>query len=155
MLAQYLLVLIRGSYALKSTQIILAAIALATCISLTGCGGGDGGGGSSTGVGGSTPARTLNWVPPTQYSDSTSLNPATDLDVFEVYINSNGSFSVSDSAMAAVSASDPGTGQVTTTFNLGSLSPFLSNGVTYYVSVRAVAKNGLKSDFSQAATFSF
>jgi len=140
---------------LKYTPIILAAIVLAACLSLTGCGGGEGGGGSSTGVGDSIPSRTLNWVPPTQYSDSTSLNPAIDLDVFEVYVNSNGSFSVSDSAMAAVSAIDPGTGQVNTTFNLAGLRPFLSDGVTYFVSVRAVAKNGLKSDFSQAATFSF
>ena len=136
---------------MKFTKIIFAAIALVASISLTGCGDG----GSSTGVGDSTPARTLNWAPPTQYSDSTSLNPATDLDVFEVFVNSNGSFSISDSAMAAVSALDQGTGQVTTTFNLASLSPFLSNGVTYYVSIRAVAKNGLKSDFSQPASFSF
>lgn len=134
---------------------IIASIVLAAFLSIIGCGGGEGGGGSSSGVGGSTPARTLNWAPPTQYSDSTPLNPAVDLDVFEVYVKIDGNFSAGDAAMAAVSASDPGTGQVTTTFNLSGLRPFLSDGVTYFVSVRAVAKNGLKSDFSQPATFSF
>lgn len=129
-------------------------MALIAGLSFIGCGGGAGGG-SSAGVGESIPARTLNWTPPTQYSDSTLLDPATDLDVFEVYVNQDGNFSGSDGAMASVSAFDLGTGQVATTFNLANLSPFLSNGVTYFVSVRAVAKNGLKSDFSQPATFSF
>jgi len=139
----------------KSKLQLIVTVALVAGLSFAGCGGGGGGGGASAGVGDSTPARTLNWAPPTQYSDSTPLNPAADLDVFEVYVNQDGNFSGSDSAMAAVGASDTNTGQVTTTFNLASLSPFLSNGVTYYVSVRAVAKNGLKSDFSQPASFSF
>ena len=127
------------------------ALLAAAGISLIGCGGN----GSTTGVGASIPAKILSWGPPAYFTDNTALNPATDLDVFELYVRTDGYFSSNDSAMAAVIAFDSNTGQVTTTFNLAGLRPFLSEGVTYFVSVRAVAKNGLKSDFSQAATFSF
>lgn len=141
---------------MKSKLQIIVMILLVAGLSLVGCGGGGGGGGSSAAGGvDSILTRTLNWVPPSQYSDSTPLNPAADLDVFEIYVNQDGNFSGSDVALAAVSAFDQGSGHVTTTFNLASLSPFLSNGMTYYVSVRAVAKNGLKSEFSQSASFSF
>lgn len=120
---------------------------------VVGCGGGSES--PSTGPGGSVPPKMLNWAPPSLYSDGSPLNPATDLDIYEIYVNPNGIFTIGDSETAAVNASDPGTGQLITTFNLTGLRPFLSDGVTYYVSVRAVAKNGLKSDFSQSATFSF
>jgi hypothetical protein len=125
---------------------------LAVGICLAGCGGG---GGSSKDSGILVPAKTLTWAPPTAYTDNTVLNPASDLDVFEVYVKEDGIFTGSDSAIAAVQAVDPGTGQVITSFNLSNLSPFLPDNVVLYVSVRAVAKNTLKSDFSQAATFSF
>ena len=124
---------------------------LAVGICLAGCGGGS----SSSGSGYSGPAKTLTWAPPTAYTDNTSLNPATDLDVIEVYVKQDGNFTGSDSAMAAIQAVDPNTGLVNTSFNLSNLSPFLPANVTLYVSVRAVANNGLKSDFSQTATFSF
>ncbi len=121
-------------------------------ICLAGCGGG---GGSSTDSGTLVPAKTLTWADPTAYTDNTSLNPATDLDVIEVYVNQNGSFTVSDEAIAAVQAVDPTTGLLNTSFNLANLSSFLPDNVVLYVSVRAVAHNGLKSDFSQSASFSF
>lgn len=75
--------------------------------------------------------------------------------MFEIYVKTNGTFTTGDSAMASVPAYDPNTGQISTSFNLADLSPFLARGVMYYVSVRAVAKDGLKSDFSQTASFSF
>lgn len=119
---------------------------------ISGCGGG--GGETSSSIP-SYPARVVRWVPPTTYTDSTPLNPATDLDSFEIYVKTTGPFTVGDSPLALVSAIDPGTGQIATSFNLANLSPFLSLGVQYQVSLRAVAWTGAKSDFSSPASFSF
>jgi hypothetical protein len=119
---------------------------------LSGCGGG---GASSSGDGTPLPAKTLSWAPPESYTDSTSLNPMTDLDGFEIYVNESGSFSDGDIPDAVVSALDPQTHTLTTSFNLANLAPYLSGGVTYRVSMRAVAVTGLKSDFSPPASFSF
>lgn len=120
-------------------------------ISLFGCGGGGGGGEGA----GSGPARTLSWDPPTAFTDNTPLNPAADLDVFEIYVNETGTFSPSDTADAAVNAYEPGTGSVNTTFNLALLPHSAQDNTLYYVSVRCVAKSGLKSDFSMTASFRY
>lgn len=103
----------------------------------------------------SFPAKILTWSPPTQYTNGTPLDPVTGLDRFEIYINEDGIFSDTDNEMAAVSAIDSGTGQPVTSFNLANLAPFLSQGVTYHVSIRAVSLAGMKSSFSPGATFSF
>ena len=124
---------------------------------LSGCGGG--GGTAEEGISGGGgpepfPAKILIWSPPSQYADGTPLNPVTDLDGFEIYINQDGLFSDMDNEMAAVSIIDPATGNVNTSFNLANLAPFLSEGVTYHISVRAVARTGMKSGFSPSASFS-
>jgi hypothetical protein len=128
---------------------------------LSGCGGG---GSSSSGDGntiptdgGGTPlpAKTLSWAAPESYTDQTSLNPLTDLDGFEIYVNETGSFSNGDIPDAVVSAVDSQTRTLTTSFNLANLAPYLSTGIAYRVSMRAVAVTGLKSDFSPPASFSF
>jgi hypothetical protein len=119
---------------------------------LSGCGGG---GTSSSGDGTPLPAKTLSWAPPESYTDSTSLNPLTDLDGFEIYVNESGSFSNGDIPKAVVSAVDPQTHTLTTSFNLANLGSYLSKGIVYRVSMRAVAITGLKSDFSPPASFSF
>jgi hypothetical protein len=119
---------------------------------LSGCGGG---GASSSGDGNTIPAKTLSWAAPESYTDQTSLNPVTDLDGFEIYVNESGSFSDGDIPNAVVSAVDPQTRTLTTSFNLANLAPYLSSGITYRVSMRAVAVTGLKSDFSPPASFSF
>jgi hypothetical protein len=116
----------------------------------SGCGGG--GGGSTAEA---LPTKTLSWQPPESYADSTPLNPATDLESFEIYVNENGVFSATDSPDASLAAYNTGSGQVTMSFNLANLGPYLSKGIQYHVAVRAVAKNGLKSDFSPSAAFSF
>lgn len=118
---------------------------------LVGCGGG----GTSSGDGSPLPAKTLSWAPPESYTDNTSLNPVTDLDGFEIYVNESGPFNDADAPKAVVSAVDPATQTVTTSFNLANLAPYLSKGVAYQVSMRAVAVTGLKSDFSPPAPFSF
>jgi hypothetical protein len=69
-------------------------------------------------------------------------------------VKESGSFSDADTPTAIISAFDTLTQQVTTSFNLANLGPFLQKGVTYYVSMRAVALDGLKSGFSTPASFS-
>lgn len=131
-----------------------AASILLALFLLAGCGGG--GGGTESGDGGTVlPPKILSWSPPSKYTDSTPLNPKAELDSFEIYVNKSGSFSDSDMPSAYVQAVDPGSGQVTTQFDLANLGPFLSAGVVYRVSLRAVALTGAKSGFSPAATFSF
>jgi hypothetical protein len=83
------------------------------------------------------------------------MNPATELDRFEIYANESGTFSDTDTPMAAIRAVDPATHTLTTSFNLANLSPHVTAGPKYLVSLRAVALTGLKSDFSPPVSFSF
>jgi hypothetical protein len=116
---------------------------------------GSGGGGSADSGGGTAlPARTLNWQPPSAYTDGTSMNPVLELDRFEVYVNVSGSFHSSDTPQAILSAVDPATHQLATSFNLANIAA-LTRGPLYWVSLRAVASTGQKSDFSIPAFFSF
>ena len=128
---------------------------------LSGCGGG---GASSSGggtpppadVGGTPlPAKVLSWAAPESYTDNTSLNPLTDLAEYEIYVNESGSFADTETPKAVLSAVDTTTHTLTSSFNLANLGPYLSRGVAYRVSMRAVAVTGLKSDFSPPASFSF
>jgi hypothetical protein len=57
--------------------------------------------------------------------------------------------------MATLKAVETGTGQLSTSFSLDNLGPYFSKGVTYFISVRTVAKNSLKSDFANPVSFSF
>jgi len=52
-------------------------------------GGGKGGDPSNTG----NSPKTLIWKPPTSFSDGGVLDPARDLEKYEIYINETGSFS--------------------------------------------------------------
>ena len=83
------------------------------------------------------------------------MNPMMDLNGFEIYVNESGTFADTDTPNAVVSAVDPSTHTLTTSFNLANLAPNLSRGIPYQVSMRAVAVTGLKSDFSPPASFSF
>ena len=83
------------------------------------------------------------------------MNPITDLDRFEIYVHESATFADTDIAQAIVSAIDPATHTLSTSFNLANLSPYVTVGPRYYVSLRAVAITGLKSDFSPPASFSF
>jgi hypothetical protein len=132
----------------RTILVISLGLTMATFI---GCGGG----GSSSEPGVSLPARTLSWEAPTSYVDSTPMDPQTELDRFEVYVKTTGSFNDADPPMAALSAVDPTTKGITNSFNLANLSPNVTEGPTYYVSLRAVARTGLKSDFSPPVSFSF
>lgn len=131
---------------------ILGIAILFMTAALTGCGGG---GSSSTESGPTLPAKTLSWQAPTSYVDTTAMDPATELDRFEIYVNETGTFNDASAPTAALSAVDPATRSITTSFNLANLSPHLTVGPRYYVSLRAVAHTGLKSDFSPPVSFAF
>jgi len=122
-----------------------------------GCGGGGSSSDSGTPppAGSALPARMLSWEAPTSYVDTTAMNPVTDLDRFEIHVNKTGTFTDTDQPMAEVTAVDPATHTLTTSFNLANLSPHVTVGPKYYVSLRAVAKTGLKSDYSPPVSFSF
>jgi hypothetical protein len=59
------------------------------------------------------------------------------------------------SPLAAVSAIDPATYNLTTSFNLSNLNRYLTVEPPYFVSIRAVALAGLKTSFSPPASLSF
>jgi len=127
---------------------------------LPGCGGGGSASTADTvaepppGGGTALPAKILNWDAPISYSDGSPLNPLLDLDRFEVYVNASGSFGDSEVPQAILTAVNPSTHQLTTSFNLANI-PALTRGIQYRVSLRAVALTGMKSDFSPPASFSF
>jgi len=146
------------STGIRRATFLALIVALAT---FSGCGGGgasstsDSGTTPPTGSGTALPARTLSWEPPNSYVDNSTMNPVTDLDRFEIYVNESGSFTDTETPLAAVSAVDQATHSLTTSFNLANLGPPLTVGPHYYVSLRAVALTGLKSDFSPPVSFSF
>jgi hypothetical protein len=87
------------------------------------------------------------WTAPQYFSDNTPLDPSRDLQGFEIYIKQDTSFGPGDNPVATASPLD-------NTYNLANLSPPLSRGVTYYVSLRTVTIEGMKSDNSAIASFS-
>jgi hypothetical protein len=91
--------------------------------------------------------KSVYWAAPQFSMDNTPLVPSRDLQGYEIYIRQDSSFGPSDSPVATASALD-------TTYKLTNVSPPLSHGVTYYVSMRTVTVYGLKSDFSPAVSFS-
>jgi len=140
------------STAIRRT-IFLALIA--SLAAFSGCGGG-GGSSSSEGTSGTAlPAKVLSWEAPTSYVDSSAMNPVTDLDRFEIYVNETGTFTDTDIPMAELRAVDPQTHAIVSSFDLASLGSHLKVGPHYFVSLRAVALTGLKSDFSPPVPFSF
>lgn len=131
--------------------VIIAGLALV--FSFSGCGGGGSDAQSAAPPPPSSP-KILNWIPPTTYADGTALDPARDLSILEIYVNTTGTFGNNDTPIAYVSAIDQATGRVSTSFDLSALSQFLSRGVQYRVAMRSVAQNGNKSSFSASAAFS-
>jgi len=95
----------------------------------------------------SVPGKSVYWAAPQYFTDNTPLDPSRDLRGFEIYIKQDPSFGPVDIPVATASSLD-------TEYNLANVSPDLSNGVNYYVSIRAVTLDGMKSDFSPAVAFS-
>lgn len=121
-------------------ELILAALAVLGAL-FAACSGG----GSSSSL--SVQGKTVYWASPQYFADNTPLVPSRDLQGFEIYIRQDPSFGPADSPVATASALD-------TTYNLAYVSPPLSKGVTYYVSLRTVTVDGMKSDFSVPVSFS-
>lgn len=113
-----------------------------------------GGGGGSSGQAAQPPpppvppvaATSMNWTSPQFFTDDTSLDPAKDLELFEIYVKRDSSFGTVDLPVATVWPS-------TNSFDFQTVDPPLSKGVTYYASVRAVTPEGAKSDFSAYVSF--
>ena len=136
----------------------LVFLFLAGGILLSGCGGG-----GETAMASIPPgvASALAWDPPQTYEDNTPLDPYKDLDYYEFYVRNDPNFTENDLPMAQVGAvedllSPDGKGylkNLTSLFNLANLTPFLTPGSRYYLSIRAVGVDGLKSGFSQPVSW--
>jgi hypothetical protein len=74
------------------------------------------------------------------------VDPPRDLQGFEIYIRPDTSFGPADNPVATALPLD-------NTYDLAKVSPPISNG-SYYVSLRVVTVEGMKSDFSTAVSFS-
>ena len=91
-------------------------------------------------------SKTVVWAAPQYFTDNTPLISSRDLQGFEIYIRQDTSFGPADNPVATALPLD-------NTYDLANVSPPLSKG-TYYVSLRVVTVEGMKSDFSATASFS-
>lgn len=120
---------------------------------LAGCGGG----GESPQGQASPPAGTasvLVWAPPATFNDNTPLNPATDIECYELYLRPDPNFTENDQPAVEIAAvadkpSQDGRSILktpVTEFTL-ELIPSIPSGNILYVSMRAVGIDGQKSAF--------
>ena len=103
-----------------------------------------GGGSSSTSV---VVGKSVYWAPPQFFADNTPLVPSRDLQGYEIYVKQENVFGPTDNPVATP-------GPVDTSYNLGNITPPLTKGETYYLSLRTVTAGGMKSDFSPGVAFS-
>ena len=95
----------------------------------------------------STPGKGVYWTTPQYYTDNTPLDPS-DLRGFEIYIKQDPSpFGPADNPVATTSSRE-------NFYPLEHLTPPLTQGVTYYVSLKTVTIYDKKSDFSPPVSFS-
>lgn len=136
----------------RAVRVLLCRLAVAA-LALPGCGGGEAG---TSGSGPSASAGVLAWDPPVTYVDNTALDPSMDLDYYEFYVREDEAFTDADPPLAQVAAvtdvlSPDGNfylQELTREFVLDNLVPFAEPGRRYYLSIRAVGVDGLKSGFS-------
>ena len=139
----------------RLTVFLLALIV--AMIVLPGCdiGGSGSEGGSSEISSRSGSITSLEWDPPKTFGDGTPIDPVRDIDHYEFFLRTDENFTDSDLPMALVSAVtdvlDPnGNFQSkgpTAEFTLENLLPFVEKGKRYYVAIKAVGIDGLKSGF--------
>ena len=110
-------------------------------------GGGKGGDPSNTG----NSSKTLIWKSPTLFSDGGVLDPARDLEKYEIFINETGSFSPNEPPRGEFPAVDPASGSPVTSYDLSKIVPPLVTGRIYFAAMRVIDKNGTKSDMSYPA----
>ena len=127
---------------------------IAVIIVFPGCGGGGGEGGSD-GSSSSSMKEVIEWDPPEIAADGTPMDPKRDLDYYELYLRTDRNFSDEDLPVAHVASftdvlSQNGQSfrrELTKEFDMENLLPFAEKGKRYYVSIRAVGVDGLKSAF--------
>jgi len=102
---------------------------------LAGCGGSGGGGTSSGNTGNSTTVGdvTLTWNAPTTYANNSTLNPATNLQAYNIYYGTE-----SEVYTKVVSVVNPGTSIINYTLNL-------PKGNSYYFVVTDIDTSGNES----------
>ena len=128
--------------------------AFAVVLLLAGCGGGQEGTSQSQGPALAGPVSILAWTPPSTYNDNVTLDPARDLDYYEIYVRQDPNFTDSDlpaAQVAAVAGADSPDGQsavqsLVTEFTLESI-PSLPASSQLYISMRAVGIDKQKSSF--------
>lgn len=136
---------------------LFVAITALICMALIGCGGG--GGDTTTAQDTPSPgpsAPTLAWDPPTTHTDNSAMDPYRELDYYEIYLRSDANFTDNEAPVAQVAAvanvlaqdGQSSHQELTTGFSLGNLLPFTQPGAVYYLSVKSVGVDGLKSGFS-------
>ncbi len=133
---------------------LLVALSAVMGILFAGCGGGGEGTQAQSG-GGGTSTPTLVWDPPKNFADGVSIDPRRDLDHYEVFLRTNPTFNDTDLPVVQVAAvsdvASPGGitngRKPTTEFSLDRLLPYTQPGKRYYVSIKAVGVDGLKSGF--------
>ena len=124
-------------------RILLGGFAAMTL--LAGCGGGGGGETSQApGPAPSGPVSMLAWTPPTTYNDNVAMDPARDLEYYEIYVRQDANFTDSDQPLIQVAAVAAGT--PVTEFTL-ELIPSVPVGSQLYVSMKAVGIDHQKSAF--------
>ena len=131
-----------------------AALAAVVGTLVVGCGGG--GGGTQAQSGGSgTYGPTLVWDSPKKFADGVSIDPRRDLDHYEIFLRTDPNFNDTDlpvDQVAAISDVYSPAGMIngrkpTTEFSLDRLLPYTQPGKRYYLSIKAVGVDGLKSAF--------
>ncbi|MBF8259251.1 MAG: hypothetical protein HW377_1625 [Actinobacteria bacterium] len=144
---------------MKPNRIQLAvATAAVLGFLVIGCGGASEGGSKQGTTPPASSAPTLAWDPPATFSDNTLLDPYRDLDYYELYLRTDTHFTDNDVPIAQVSAvtnvlATDGHSylqSLTDAFDLNNLLAFTQHGTMYYLSIKSVGADGLKSNFSAA-----
>ena len=123
---------------------------IVTMIVLPGCEGG-----SSEVSQASEPITAMAWEPPTVDPDGSPMDSRRDIDYYEFFLRTDQNFTDDDLPVAHVSGFydvlEPDgksfTRKLTKEFVLDNLLPFTEKGKKYYVSLRAVGVDGIKSGF--------
>jgi len=134
----------------------LLALSLVMTLLASGCGGGREAPPTLAGGSPTPPAAVLVWDPPRTYADNSPLDPYRELDYYELHLRGDQNFTETDAPVAQIVAvtnilspdGHTSTSVPTTEFPLNNLSPFIQSGNVYYIRLRAVGVNGLKSHFS-------
>jgi hypothetical protein len=134
-----------------SVRLTVSVISLIGII-LSGCGEG---GESSKVSPQSGPITAMEWDPPTVDPDGSPVDSRRDIEYYEFFLRTDQNFTDDDLPVAHVSGYydvlEPDgksfTKKLTKEFALDNLLPFTEKGKKYYVSIRAVGVDGLKSGF--------